>query len=58
MMDQKMLRILTCPFCKSAVRLKQDKIICIKCALEYPIKNGMPIMLLEEAKKTVLKKEA
>jgi len=52
MIDKKLLEILACPACKSGVKLEGDKIICTECGLRYPIKDGIPVMLVEEAEKT------
>ncbi len=49
MIDKKLLEILACPACKSEVILKNNKIVCTKCKRAYPIKEGIPIMLIEEA---------
>jgi len=49
--DQELLSILACPACKAQVSLENEKIICRGCGLIYPIKEGVPIMLIEEAKK-------
>jgi len=49
MIDEKLLEILACPACKSEVILKNNKIVCTKCRRVYPIKEGIPIMLIEEA---------
>lgn len=49
MIDSELLKILACPLCKTDVELKNDKLICIKCKRRYPIKDGIPIMLVEEA---------
>ena len=49
MIDKKLLEILACPVCKSDVILKDNKIVCTKCRRAYPIKEGIPIMLEEEA---------
>ena len=49
MIDEKLLQILACPLCKAYVILKNDKIICTKCRRKYPIKDDIPIMLIEEA---------
>ena len=51
MIDKKLLEILACPACKSEVKLEGDKIVCLKCGLRYPIKDGIPIMLVDEAEK-------
>lgn len=49
-MDKKLLEILACPKCKGTVEWKGDKIICKKCRKYYPIKDGIPVMLVDEAK--------
>ncbi|MDD5449698.1 MAG: Trm112 family protein [Candidatus Omnitrophica bacterium] len=53
MIDKELLDILACPSCKSAVRLENEKIVCAnpKCGLKYPIKDGIPVMLIDEAEK-------
>jgi uncharacterized protein YbaR (Trm112 family) len=50
MIDKDLLKILACPACRADVKLEGDWIICTKCARRYPIKDGIPIMLVEEAK--------
>ena len=49
MIDKELLEILACPACKADVRLEMDKIVCIKCGRRYPIKDDIPIMLIDEA---------
>ena len=49
MIDRELLEILACPACKKNVELKDDKIICLGCGRKYPIRDGIPIMLVEEA---------
>lgn len=49
MISEELLKILACPICKGEVILREEKIICAKCAKKYPIKDGIPIMLIEEA---------
>ena len=49
MIDKELLQILACPACKADVELKDDKIGCVKCGRKYPIRNGIPIMLVDEA---------
>ncbi len=49
MIDKKLMDILACPICKGDVRLIGEKIICAKCKKAYPIKDDIPIMLIEEA---------
>jgi len=49
MIDKELLEILACPACKGDVELQGDKIVCKKCKKKYPIKNGIPVMLIDEA---------
>lgn len=52
-MDKKLLDILACPKCKGDLEYdeKNQKLICQKCKLAYPIKNDIPVMLIDEAEK-------
>lgn len=49
MMDQRLLEILICPKCRSDVRSTDDWVICDECCLKYPVRDGIPIMLIDEA---------
>ena len=49
MIDDELLKILACPLCKTDVQLQGDKIVCTKCGRRYPIKDDIPIMLIDEA---------
>jgi hypothetical protein len=55
MIDKELLEILACPKCKSEVRLDESaqRIICTlpTCGLRYPIRDGIPVMLIDEAEK-------
>jgi len=53
MIDKELLEILACPQCKSAVQLAGEKIWCTnpQCGLQYPIRDGIPVMLVGEAEK-------
>lgn len=50
-MDKELLKILACPACKADVELKENKIVCTKCGRKYPIREGIPIMLIDEAER-------
>lgn len=54
MIDKNLLDILACPACKHDIRLDGDKIVCTNtaCGLRYPIRDGIPIMLIDEAVKS------
>ena len=51
-MNEKLLEILACPKCKGDLdlTLNKDGLSCGTCQLIYPIKDGIPVMLVEEAK--------
>ena len=51
MIDKELLEILACPECKADVELKENRIICTKCGRKYPIRDGIPVMLEDEARK-------
>lgn len=46
-----LLDILACPKCRYGVELDGEFVRCTNaaCRLRYPIRNGIPIMLIEEA---------
>jgi hypothetical protein len=50
--SKELLDILACPKCKGDIHLNetQDGLICDQCRLLYEIKDGIPIMLIDEAK--------
>ncbi len=49
MIDPKLLAILACPSCKTEVKEQPDRLVCVKCGRRFPIRDGIPVMLLEEA---------
>lgn len=53
MIDKLLLDILVCPKCKTPVKLEGDRLVCqnAACGLRYPIRNDIPIMLIDEAEK-------
>jgi uncharacterized protein YbaR (Trm112 family) len=51
--DPKLLEILVCPLCKGRLvyRREASELICKADRLAYPVKDGIPVMLEEEARK-------
>ena len=45
-----LLEILVCPLGKAPLRLEGTSLICTRCGLIYAIDDGIPNMLIEEAK--------
>lgn len=52
-MDAKLLDILVCPICKGALVFLRERqeLVCKADHLAYPIKDGIPVMLEDEARK-------
>lgn len=50
--NQDLLDILVCPLCKAPVQLTADGqgLKCGQCKRVYPIKDDIPVMLVDEAK--------
>ncbi|MFC1513135.1 Trm112 family protein [Thermodesulfobacteriota bacterium] len=53
MLNKDLLDILACPKCKGPVTLtdQEDGLICDACRLRYEIRDGIPVMLIDEAQK-------
>jgi uncharacterized protein YbaR (Trm112 family) len=50
MIDQYLLEILACPVCKTRLSLSGiDRLTCPSCQRGYPIRDGIPILLEEQA---------
>jgi len=52
-MDKKQLEMMACPECHG--KLDYDKsnqeLVCDNCQLAFPVRDGIPVMLIEEARK-------
>ena len=53
MVSKELLEILACPSCKSRIILEKERIVCTNaaCGLRFPIRSGIPVMLIDEAEK-------
>ncbi|MCL4459807.1 MAG: Trm112 family protein [Chloroflexi bacterium] len=49
MISQELLDILVCPACKTRVVLEGERLVCQGCGRRYPIREGIPVMLIDEA---------
>jgi uncharacterized protein YbaR (Trm112 family) len=58
-MDSKLLDILVCPVCKGPlIYLKsRQELICKADRLAYPVKDGIPVMLEDDARKLAPEEE-
>jgi uncharacterized protein YbaR (Trm112 family) len=50
-LTEEFVEMMICPACRGKVRLKEDAsaIKCVACGRAYPIRNGIPAMIVEEA---------
>lgn len=47
--DPDLLAILACPLDKSPVTRQDNYLVCSQCRRHYPIRDGIPVMLIDEA---------
>ena len=53
-LDERLLDILACPNCRGEVEYlaDEDRIVCRgECKYRYPVRDGIPVMLVDEAEK-------
>lgn len=50
-LSKDLLEILACPQCKGEIvpDENQDNLLCHACKLAYPVRDGIPVMLVDEA---------
>ena len=50
-LSEQLLAILVCPRCKGELDYRPDesRIVCHSCRLSYPVRDDIPIMLIDEA---------
>lgn len=49
MLDPTYLEILRCPVDKAELDEKEDRLVCRECHRAYPVRDGIPVMLVDEA---------
>ena len=49
MVEERLLKILRCPLGKAKLREEGNWLVCEKCGVRYPIREGIPVMLIHEA---------
>ena len=51
-MDKELLAMLVCPLCKGKLKYcrEADELHCLFDGLAYPVRDGIPVMLAEEAR--------
>jgi uncharacterized protein YbaR (Trm112 family) len=53
-LDPALLEILVCPDCRAplAVDEDNDELVCTRCGLAYPVRDDIPVLLVDEARRT------
>ena len=53
-LDAALLDILACPACKAALRADEEaeELVCTGCGLAYPVRDDIPVLLVDEARAT------
>ncbi len=51
-MDARLLDILVCPICKANLEYRkvEAELVCKPCRLAFPVRDGIPIILQDEAR--------
>jgi uncharacterized protein len=51
-LSKDLLEILVCPLCKANLEVKSDNsgLKCVECHRVYPVRDDIPVMLIDEAK--------
>ena len=52
-LDPQLLAILVCPQCHGDLALEGAELVCQDCGLAYPVRDGIPVLLVDEARKPV-----
>ncbi|MDR0441735.1 MAG: Trm112 family protein [Candidatus Accumulibacter sp.] len=52
-MDARLLDILVCPICKAQLEYRKaaPELVCKPCKLAFPVRDGIPVMLEDEARR-------
>jgi len=52
------MEVLACPQCKGRLekRTSPEALVCKKCALAFPVRDDIPVMLVDEAEKLTAEK--
>lgn len=50
-LSDNILPLLACPACQGKLVESGDYLLCPSCALKFPVRDGIPVLLLSEAEK-------
>jgi len=50
-LDPALLEIIVCPACRGDLAVDAEELRCLGCGLIYPVRDGIPVLLVDEARK-------
>lgn len=52
-LDQSLLDLIVCPSCHQALAVDEarEELVCSGCGLAYPVRDDIPVLLIDEARK-------
>ena len=50
-LDPELLAIIVCPDCRSALTEQGEELVCSGCGLAYPVRDDIPVLLVDEARR-------
>ena len=48
-LDAGLLELLRCPDCHGTLSERESTLVCDACGLAYPVRDGIPVLLVDEA---------
>jgi uncharacterized protein len=49
--DPALLEIIVCPSCHAKLNPEGEELVCTGCGLAYPVRDDIPVLLIDEARK-------
>lgn len=50
-LDPELLAIIVCPACRGDLQAEGEELVCQSCALAYPVRDDIPVLLVDEARR-------
>lgn len=51
-LDPRLIEIIVCPDCHGDLALVEAELVCADCGLAYPVRDNIPVLLVDEARKS------
>ena len=50
-LDPALLEIIVCPACRASLEPRAEELVCTGCGLAYPVRDDIPVLLVDEARR-------